>query len=184
MLTQTMLFSFRRTLVLCTVGSCLFSPLALAADAAPGTTAATQANSSSSYKTDVARCKSGQTNQDEATCLKEAGAALEEARRNRLGEGATPAQRKQNALDRCNALTATERQDCLTQMSGVDTKTEGSIGQGGILRETVIPVPGPSGGTTNPSLQTTTPDLRTTAPGVAAPGIVTPRGVAPQTPVR
>lgn len=184
MLTQTIISNFRRTLVLCAVGSCLFSPLTLAADATAGGTAVAQADINAQYKTDVARCKSGQTNQDEATCLREAGAALEEARRNRLSDGFTPAQRKQNALDRCNALPATQRQDCVTQMSSTNTTTEGSIGQGGVLRETVIPIPTPSGATANPGLQTTTPDMRTTAPGVAAPGIVTPREVTPGMPAR
>jgi len=129
----------RRALTLCATGALLFSPLAFAAGPAA---AGAQTDASAQYKADVARCKSGQTNQDEATCLREAGAALEEARRNRLSNNAAPGSYRQNALDRCNALPAGQREDCLTQMSGSDTTVKGSVGGGGVLRETTITIPG------------------------------------------
>jgi hypothetical protein len=107
----------------------------LAANAAkPEANAQAQAQ----YQKDVARCKSGDTNQDRATCLREAGAALNETRHNRLVEpGAAYAP---DATKRCKALPTEQQQDCLTQMSGQNTTTQGSVGSGGVLRETVIPV--------------------------------------------
>lgn len=113
----------------------LFSPAALAASTAkPAANAEAQAQ----YQKDVARCKSGDTNQDRATCLREAGAALNEARHNRLVEPG--AAYNQDATNRCKALPAQQQQDCLMQMSGQNTTTQGSVGSGGVLRETVIPV--------------------------------------------
>jgi hypothetical protein len=113
----------------------LFSAVALAQGTAPAT-ASTSLSPQAQYKLDVERCNTGQTNQDKATCMREAGAALEEARRNHL----TNAQ-PQNATERCNALPADQRQDCLMQMSGQNTKVEGSIEAGGVLRETTLTVP-------------------------------------------
>lgn len=113
----------------------LFSPVALAASTAKPA-ANTQAQAQ--YQKDVARCKSGDTNQDRATCLREAGAALNEARHNRLAEPG--AALNQDATNRCKALPAEQQQDCLTQMSGQNTTTQGSVESGGVLRETVIPV--------------------------------------------
>lgn len=113
----------------------LFSPATLAASTARSTA---NADAQAQYQKDVARCKSGDTNQDRATCMREAGAALNEARHNRLVEpGAAYAP---DATRRCKALPAAQQQDCLTQMSGQNTTTQGSVGSGGILRETVIPV--------------------------------------------
>src|SRR3546814_13421344 len=42
------------------------------------------------YQADVAHCKSGQSNQDQETCMQEAGAALEAAKRHRLDNGQSP----------------------------------------------------------------------------------------------
>ncbi len=112
-----------------------------AAVAAPGGQSEAQAQ----YKQDRAACMSGQTSQDRATCLKEAGAALAEARRGNLSDGQGNLRR--NAKDRCNALSGDERSDCMARMNGEGT-VSGSVGGGGILREKVTIVPAPSGGTT------------------------------------
>src|SRR3546814_9681921 len=80
------------------------------------------------------------TNQDKATCWREAGAAREESRRHRLSNGNESYQ--QNQTSRCQALPVAERGDCMLQMSGQDTKVEGSVGAGGVLRETTITIPG------------------------------------------
>lgn len=109
----------------------------------------TSADAKARYESDVARCKAGQTNQDEATCIREAGAALEEANRNRLTNN--DSNYAQNQTDRCHKLPVNEQSDCLKQMSGADTQTQGSINAGGVLRETKIEVsPGTPGSTTTP----------------------------------
>src|SRR5690606_27169285 len=111
------------------------------------------------YKQDIARCNAGQTNQDKATCKREAGAAYEEARHHRLTNDQAGSF-KQNATMRCNALPTNQQQDCLTQMSDQNTTTKGSVGAGGILRETTITVPATVSNTntyTTPSTTTTQP---------------------------
>ena len=129
----------------------------------------------SQYQLDVQRCNTGQTNQDRATCLREAGAAREEAQRNRLDNGQS-ANYDTNALARCNKLPQTQREDCMRQMSA-PSSVKGSVESGGVLRETVIPVPAqPSGsmpGTTAPS---TAPSVPGATPGTTMPG-------SPATPV-
>jgi hypothetical protein len=100
------------------------------------------------YQQERAACNSGQSHQDQATCLREAGAALEEARRGRLDDGQAAYQ--QNALIRCNALPADERSACHARMQGQGT-TRGSVAEGGIYRELVTrEIPSESGaGTTD-----------------------------------
>ena len=78
----------------------------------------------------------GQSNQDRATCLKEAGAALKEAKMGRLSSDQSAF--KQNSLLRCNALPADERVACQRRIEG-DGTTTGSVRDGGLLRELVVP---------------------------------------------
>ncbi len=130
----------RRLLAACALGALLAAPAAYAAGSG-----ASEADISARYNLDVQRCNTGQTNQDKATCLQEAGAARDEARRNRLASGNQAYD--QNQTKRCDSLPAGERDDCLLQMSGQNsatqsTTTQGSIGGGGVLRETTITIPG------------------------------------------
>lgn len=87
------------------------------------------------YQQDRKLCMSGASNQDRATCLKEAGAALQEAKRNSLGASGE-SELAQNRLSRCNGLPAQDREDCARRMSG-EGSTTGSAQQGGISRELV-----------------------------------------------
>ena len=88
------------------------------------------------YQIERAVCMTGQSNQDRATCLKEAGAALKEAKMGRLSSDQSAF--KQNALLRCNALPADERAACQRRIEG-DGTTTGSVRDGGLLRELVVP---------------------------------------------
>ncbi|OZI75011.1 hypothetical protein [Bordetella genomosp. 12] len=102
------------------------------------------------YKREVARCNAGQSAEDRKTCLREAGAARDEAKRNRLSTGSTS--HEQNRTRRCDSLPAQQRQDCITQMTDpANTTTRGSVAGGGVLRETVIPVPAGTPGSTTQS---------------------------------
>lgn len=131
---------FRRTISMYALGAWLAAPLAFAA--APGPSDATAAAPMSSadiearYQADVERCQAGLTNQDKPTCLQEAGAARDEAKRNRLGDGNQAFDA--NTIARCEALPLSERDECMLQMSGVGTATKGSVGGGGVLRQTEI----------------------------------------------
>ncbi|UIP23554.1 hypothetical protein [Achromobacter deleyi] len=121
---------------LCTAGLMLIAGAVQAADTT-GTSTPQQR-----YQQDVAACRSGATGQPLDTCLREAGAALQESRRQNLKE-ATPEQRQQNILARCNRLPEAQRQNCVTQMTA-PTNVRGSVQGGGVLRETVIQVPADS----------------------------------------
>lgn len=84
------------------------------------------------YHQERAACLNGSSNQDRATCLKEASAALQEARRDGLATAAA-ARLAQNRLSRCNALPATDREDCIQRIE--QGTTSGTAQGGGILRE-------------------------------------------------
>lgn len=90
------------------------------------------------YQQERAVCLNGQSNQDRATCLKEAGAAFAEGQRGGLATRDAAA----NVTQRCQALPAAERGDCLARMQdGTGSSTSGSVAAGGIYRETVTTVP-------------------------------------------
>ena len=84
------------------------------------------------YQRERAACISGQSHQDRDTCLREAGAALSEARQGRLGGG--EGSYAQNQLARCERLPAADREDCVRRMRGEGT-VSGSVESGGIYRE-------------------------------------------------
>jgi hypothetical protein len=105
--------------------------------AADGTTAG---DAGSRYSRERTACTDGTSQQDRATCLKEAGAALDEARRGRLEAGNMPS--NANATARCNALPAKDRSDCVARINGAGT-TSGSVREGGIYRELVTTTPAP-----------------------------------------
>ena len=108
--------------------------LLLAGGAALAATTAQQ-----QYQQERAACLSGASNQDRATCLREAGAALHESSRGGLS---SPDQRAlgNNQVQRCAALPEPDRQECTLRMQGQGS-TSGSVQQGGVLRELVVPVP-------------------------------------------
>jgi hypothetical protein len=96
----------------------------------------TQAGRERVYRQDRQVCLSGQSNQDQATCLREAGAARQQNMARQSPSNA--AQLEANAVQRCDAFTGDARQSCLARMQG---KVYGSVAAGGILRELTEPVP-------------------------------------------
>lgn len=125
----------RHTLAICALSACFFSAGAFAANGS-GTDIQTK------YQNDIARCNAGQTNQDLDTCKREAGAALQEAERKRLNTHQDQSFQS-NATARCQALPADMRDNCVTQMSsGSNTRIQGSVAGGGVLRTTEITIPG------------------------------------------
>ena len=92
------------------------------------------------YQQDRAACMNGTSNQDRATCLREAGAALQESKGNRLENGTSAYD--QNRYLRCDPLPAGQRDDCVRRMSGEGT-VSGSVESGGIYRELVTPAAKP-----------------------------------------
>jgi len=151
----------RLAAMLCAAGLMLAAGAVHAADASGRGSAQSQ----SQYQQDVAACKSGATGQDQAACMREAGAARQESGRNNLKDGSND-QLQQNMLDRCNRLPAASRQDCVTQMTS-PTNVRGSVQGGGVLRETVIQVP-----------------ADTVPPAAGAPGMAPAPGTPMTSPVR
>lgn len=119
------------------------SSLALSAFVATAWAATPKAEIEAQYQHDRAICLSGKSNQDQATCLKEAGAVRAEALRGDNGDGNVNYRR--NQLDRCKALTGEEEKDCKLRMKGAGT-VSGSASAGGIYREltTIEPAPAAS----------------------------------------
>jgi hypothetical protein len=91
------------------------------------------------FRQDMAQCNSGQSSQDRRTCQLEARNALAEARRGALS--APGADLQGNARLRCAAHQGTDRTACEARMQGEGT-VDGSVGSGGVLRKSVIVVPG------------------------------------------
>lgn len=112
--------------------------LALTALAGPVLAGTAASAATQQYKLDRAACMRGATNQERATCLKEAGAVLREARRGGMGKS-TDSQLANNRIARCDAQPAADREDCLRRMGG-EGSTSGSAQQGGIARELTRPV--------------------------------------------
>ncbi|WP_219216341.1 hypothetical protein [Variovorax boronicumulans] len=121
-------------LSLCAAGALAGAPAAFAQSAAPGTDARMQR--------ERATCDGVQ--QDRAACLREAGAAKQEAQRNGL-TSASPSTYDQNALERCQLQPVADRADCEARIRGTGASaTEGSVMGGGVIRETVTPIPAPT----------------------------------------
>lgn len=121
-----------RNLALAIAGALLLSAAALAANAR------SQGEALARYRQDMADCNSGKSNQDAATCRREARNALAEARRGGLTD--TPDKYEQNALRRCDAHQGDDRTACEARMRG-EGRVEGSVESGGILRESETVVP-------------------------------------------
>ena len=82
--------------------------------------------------------------QDRSACLREAGAARQEAQRGGL-TSAAPTTYQQNALARCALQPPGDRADCEARVLGTGmTSVEGSVLGGGVIRETVTPIPAPA----------------------------------------
>ena len=118
------------------VAATLFTVSAFAADDA--------AAAKPTYSKERADCDAGRTAEDRATCLKKAGAAAAERKRNGLDNAGSA---RQNAIDRCNLVAPKDKADCLARVEGPSqanqrTTTSGSVAGGGVLRETTTTTTG------------------------------------------
>ena len=105
------------------------------AAAAQGTS---NADMQARYQADMQRCSSITDSESRRTCQREAGAALQEARRNRL---VNHSDTQANASARCARLPAVQRADCERLMTDSSAVEHGSVSGGGVLRELSITVP-------------------------------------------
>jgi hypothetical protein len=84
------------------------------------------------YQQDRQLCLSGQSQQDQASCLREAGAARQQNMATKNPPDAE--QLLANSLQRCATFTGDAHQSCLARIQG-QGKVYGSTAEGGILRE-------------------------------------------------
>lgn len=110
---------------------------ALALAAAAPFAAAANHSAQAAYQAERKACMEGRTtNEDRATCLREAAAAYAEARRGRLSNGVSDAQKRENALARCKEQPAADRADCERMALG-EGKVSGSVAEGAVVKELV-----------------------------------------------
>ena len=105
--------------------------LAMTAATAQVATGTTGIDASGSYQQEVNACLTGRTQQDQATCLREARNAQADKKRGVLDDGANY---QANARARCNVLSGEERSACEARMMGYGT-VSGSVAGGGVIRE-------------------------------------------------
>lgn len=124
----------------------------------------------SRYQADIQRCATLTDPESQHTCRREAGAAIQEARRDRLVR--PQADHASNAAARCARLPGDQRADCERLMSDSSAVEHGSVSGGGVLRELSITVPvDPAAPAGSYGAQPTSPPAYGTQPAPApAPG--------------
>ena len=125
----------RLAMVRCTTALALLGSLAPAGAAGPPKLSAAE----TTYQQERGRCLRNESGQDRATCLKEAGAAYQEARRDGLRK-APGTDLARNATQRCQAQPSADRDACVQRVLGVGS-THGSVTGGGLIRQTETPAP-------------------------------------------
>jgi hypothetical protein len=123
--------------------------LAVTAATAQVATGTTGIDASGSYQQEVNACLTGKTQQDQATCLREARNAQADKKRGVLDNAG--AQFDANAKARCDVLTGEDKAACEARLMGYGSTT-GSVAAGGVLREveTVVLPAGQSSVTIEP----------------------------------
>lgn len=119
-------------------GACAWLAMAPAlGQTASGTTGI---DASGNYAQEVRACHANRTQQDRATCLREARNARADKQHGGLGSSQAPFEA--HAMARCDVHTPENRAACQARMQGLGTQS-GSVAGGGVLREveTVVPAP-------------------------------------------
>ena len=106
--------------------------LAVTAATAQVATGTTGIDGSGSFQQEVDACMTGKTQQDQATCLREARNAQADKKRGVLDNAG--AQFDSNAASRCDVLAGEDKAACHARVLGYGSTT-GSVAAGGVLRE-------------------------------------------------
>jgi hypothetical protein len=106
--------------------------LAVTAATAQVATGTTGIDASGIYQQEVNACLTGKTQQDQATCLREARNAQGDKKRGLLDNAG--GKFEANAAARCDVLTGEDKAACQARMMGFGA-TSGSVAGGGLLRE-------------------------------------------------
>ena len=106
--------------------------LAVGAATAQVASGTTGIDASGSYQSEVNACMTGKTQQDQATCLREARNAQADKRRGVLDTSGNLAA---NAMGRCEVFQSSEdKAACQARVMGMGS-AEGSVAGGGLIRE-------------------------------------------------
>lgn len=117
--------------------ACLLPVLALTATAAR---AESNSQAQANYQKERNECMSGQTAESKKTCLREAGAALADAKRGRLDRNNNESKFEQNALARCDVFKNSD-DHAMCERRVREGTVEGSVSAGGDIRELSVQVP-------------------------------------------
>ncbi len=132
---NTKTFQLRKTLAMTGIAALLSMGSAFAQVTPTGDTGIDATGNTQSERN---ACLTGRTQQDQATCLKEANNAAAEKRSGKLD---TTGNLTANALARCNVLNGTDRVACEARVLGYGGAA-GSVAGGGVIKEVeVISVP-------------------------------------------
>jgi hypothetical protein len=134
--------------------------LAVTAATAQVATGTTGIDASGSYQREVQACMSGRTQQDQATCLREARNAQGDKKRGVLDNAGN--RFEANATARCDVLMGEDKAACQARVMGLGN-TSGSVAGGGLLREVetvVLPA-----GSTSVTIEPKTADPVVVVPG-------------------
>ncbi len=131
-----MTFSLKSWLDVARAG-CAVSALAVAGFGAVGAQAQTASgttgiDASGDAKSEMAACRSGKTQQDRETCMREVRSAQAEKRAGKLDN--TQGQSSANAVQRCEVFKGEEKVACQARIAGVGNN-QGSVAGGGVIRE-------------------------------------------------
>ena len=127
----------------------LLAMTAATAQVATGSPGTTGIDATGNYQSEVQACRSGRTQQDVDTCLREARNARADKQRGTLDKDGNRYQA--NAKARCEPLAGEEKAACEARVMGYGN-VSGSVASGGVLREveTVVLPPGQSEVTIEP----------------------------------
>ena len=102
--------------------------------------AAADKGAEAAYQEARAVCLSGSSQQDRATCLKEAGAVRAERRSGRADKSESVTTLQANALKRCEVQPPQQRSECERLARGEGSQV-GTVKGGGVIKEIVTQVP-------------------------------------------
>lgn len=108
----------------------VIAALSVTAAGAQVATGTTGIDRSGDYKQEVQACLSGRTQQDQATCLREARNAR--AERKSGASSSSASDYRANAAMRCNGLSGDDQALCRARVTGYGTES-GSVAGGGVL---------------------------------------------------
>ena len=115
------------------LGFALFALMATAAATAQVVSGTTGIDATGSTQHEKVACTSGMTQQDQATCLKEANNAAADKRSGKLDNNG--GQFSSNALARCEILSGADKIACQSRVVGYGDAS-GSVAGGGVIKST------------------------------------------------